>query len=71
MNKIAFLIVFAISISNITFSQNQKVGYKEGDDSLYLHGSTGTAIKRAKDTKMSVVQGHFHSKSFVEWVVSI
>lgn len=40
------------------------------DNVLYLHGSFGDAFKRALATRMSVVQGHLHSKSFVEWSVS-
>ena len=33
----------------------------EKHGNLYLHGSTGNAIKRAKDTRMSVIQGYLHS----------
>ena len=38
---------------------------------IYLHGSTGDAIKRARDSRLSTVQGHLHSKSFIEYSVSI
>lgn len=38
---------------------------------LYTHGSTGDAIKRARESRISTVQGHLHSKSFVEYSVSI
>ncbi len=36
----------------------------------YIHGSTGNAIKRAKDERVSICQGHLHSQCFVEWAVS-
>ncbi len=36
----------------------------------YIHGSVGDAIKRAKDERVSICQGHLHSQSFVEWAVS-
>lgn len=38
---------------------------------LYTHGSTGNAIKRARESRISTVQGHLHSISFVEYSVSI
>lgn len=38
---------------------------------LYTHGSTGNAIKRARESRISTVQGHLHSVSFVEYSVSI
>lgn len=37
---------------------------------LYIHGSQGNAIDRAKDIRHSVVQGHLHSQAFVQWSVS-
>jgi hypothetical protein len=40
------------------------------DKVLYIHGSTGNAIKRAKTIRHSVAQGHLHSESFVDWSVS-
>ncbi len=36
----------------------------------YIHGSIGDAFKVAKDTRISTVQGHLHSKAFVQWSVS-
>jgi hypothetical protein len=36
----------------------------------YSHGSVGDAIKVAKASRMSTCQGHFHTKTFVEWSVS-
>lgn len=36
----------------------------------YVHGSTGNAFKRAKESRISTVQGHLHSESFVQWSVS-
>lgn len=39
-------------------------------DVNYTHGSTGNAIKRAMLSRISTVQGHLHSQSFVEWMVS-
>ncbi|HLX54299.1 MAG TPA: hypothetical protein VKR58_10175 [Aquella sp.] len=38
---------------------------------MYIHSSTGNAITRAKDTRKSIVQGHLHSRTFVEWLVSV
>lgn len=40
------------------------------DGVLYIHGSTGNAIDRAKDIRHSVAQGHLHSQAFVQWSVS-
>ena len=40
------------------------------DDVKYIHGSSGNAITRAKDERISIVQGHLHTESFVEWAVS-
>lgn len=40
------------------------------DDVKYIHGSIGNAITRAKDERISIVQGHLHTESFVEWAVS-
>lgn len=37
---------------------------------LYIHGSQGNAIDRAKDMRYSLVQGHLHSQAFVQWSVS-
>lgn len=42
--------------------------YKDGV--LYIHGSTGNAISRAKEIRHSVAQGHLHSEAFVQWSVS-
>lgn len=36
----------------------------------YLHGSTGNAFTRAKDSRTSTVQGHLHSQSFLQYSVS-
>lgn len=36
----------------------------------YIHGSIGNAFIRAKDSRMSTVQGHLHSQSFVQYSVS-
>lgn len=40
------------------------------DGVLYVHGSTGNAIDRAKEIRHSVAQGHLHSQAFVQWSVS-
>ena len=40
------------------------------DNVLYKHGSIGDAFKVAKSSRMSTCQGHFHSKTFVQWSVS-
>jgi hypothetical protein len=34
MSRIVILMNFLLSISNVSFSQNQKVGYRGGNDSL-------------------------------------
>ena len=49
---------------------NFKLDYIK-DDVLYTHGSIGNAIKRARDSRISTVQGHLHSQSFIEYSVSI
>lgn len=36
----------------------------------YIHGSIGNAFTRAKDSRMSTVQGHLHSQSFIQYSVS-
>lgn len=43
--------------------------YKK-DNVLYIHGSVGDAFKRAVDSRISICQGHIHSKTFVQWSVS-
>jgi hypothetical protein len=40
------------------------------DEVKYIHGSVGNAIKRAKDERISIVQGHLHTEAFTEWAVS-
>lgn len=40
------------------------------DNVLYKHGNVGDAFKVAKESRISTCQGHFHSKSFVQWSVS-
>ena len=40
------------------------------DNVLYIHGSQGNAIDRAKDMRHSIAQGHLHSQAFVQWSVS-
>lgn len=40
------------------------------DNVLYQHGSVGDAFKIAVDSRMSTCQGHFHTKTFVQWSVS-
>ncbi len=40
------------------------------DNVKYIHGSTGNAISRAKDERISICQGHLHSQAFVEYSVS-
>lgn len=40
------------------------------DNVLYIHGSQGNAIDRAKAIRYSIAQGHLHSEAFVEWSVS-
>lgn len=41
-----------------------------GNNILVTHGSIGDAITRAKDSRQSVIQGHLHTKAYVEWAVS-
>lgn len=41
----------------------------EIDDVLYIHGEGGTARARVRRDLQSVVQGHLHSQSYVEWIV--
>jgi len=41
-----------------------------GNNILVTHGSVGDAITRAKDSRSSVIQGHLHTKAYVEWAVS-
>lgn len=36
----------------------------------YTHGTIGNAFTRAKDSRMSTVQGHLHSQAFVQYSVS-
>lgn len=48
----------------------QFVDQFQKDNVMYIHGSIGNAIKRAKESRISTVQGHLHSQSFVEWSVS-
>lgn len=49
---------------------NFKLDYIK-DNVLYTHGDIGNAIKRARDSRISTVQGHLHSQSFIEYSVSI
>lgn len=37
---------------------------------LYKHGNIGDAFNVAKKSRISTCQGHFHSKTFVQWSVS-
>jgi len=39
-------------------------------DVNYIHGTTGNAFTRAKDSRTSTVQGHLHSQAFVQYSVS-
>lgn len=36
----------------------------------YIHGNQGNAIKIARDSRISTVQGHLHSQAFIEYSVS-
>lgn len=45
------------------------VDHLEVDGVLYIHGETGTARTKTKAELQSVVQGHLHSQSYVEWFV--
>lgn len=38
------------------------------DNVLYIHGESGTATTKAKNTSMSVVQGHLHSEGYVNFI---
>lgn len=58
---------------------NQIIGAPEGwsflheftkDSVKYIHGSVGNAIRRAKEERVSIVQGHLHSEAFIQWAVS-
>lgn len=40
------------------------------DNVKYIHGSIGNAIKRAKDERVSIVQGHLHTEAFIQYAVS-
>ena len=40
------------------------------DNVKYTHGTTGNAIKVARDSRISTCQGHLHTQTFVEWSVS-
>ena len=40
------------------------------DNVRYIHGSVGNAFTRAKESRMSTVQGHLHSQSFLQYSVS-
>lgn len=40
------------------------------DNVRYIHGSIGNAFTRAKESRMSTVQGHLHSQSFLQYSVS-
>jgi len=41
------------------------------DNVLYSHGNIGNAYTKALQNRMSVVQGHLHSQSFIQYSVSI
>ena len=41
----------------------------EIDDVLYIHGEGGTARARIRRDLQSVVQGHLHSQSYIDWCV--
>jgi len=43
----------------------------EIDGVLYLHGTAKKARTRAKDELISIVQGHYHSESYVEYFVGL
>lgn len=40
------------------------------DNVRYIHGSIGNAFTRAKDSRISTVQGHLHSQAFLQYSVS-
>lgn len=52
--------------STWTFHDNELII----NDIIFTHGSVGDAITRAKDARQSVVQGHLHTKAYVQWSVS-
>ncbi len=39
------------------------------DDVLYTHGTGRKARNRCKDDMLSIVQGHYHSESYIEYFV--
>ena len=39
------------------------------DDVKYIHGTGQKARSRAKNDLISIVQGHYHSESYIEWYV--
>lgn len=41
----------------------------EIDNVLYIHGEGGTARARVRRDLQSIVQGHLHSQSYIEWIV--
>lgn len=41
------------------------------DNTQYIHGESGRAIKKAKDDMMSTVQGHRHTELFCEYAVGV
>lgn len=43
----------------------------EIDNVLYTHGTGRKARNRAKDELISIVQGHYHSESYVEYFVGL
>ena len=46
-------------------------GYQFKYDNVnYIHGSTGNAFTRAKESRTSTVQGHLHSQAFLQYSVS-
>lgn len=48
---------------------NFVIQYKK-DNVLYTHGTTTEAFKAALQSRLSTVQGHFHSLTYVQWSVS-
>ena len=40
------------------------------DNVRYTHGDLGSAIKIAKESRISTVQGHLHTESYIQWSVS-
>lgn len=48
-----------------------KIGYEfEIDGVIYTHGTTGDATKVATQRGKSVVQGHYHTKCYVNWIAN-